>query len=351
MTREHKLAIILGFSVLLVVGLLVGDHFSKARRPQGGGGAEVVIAPTQPTSQPTTALIDPTAPREPVLTGSTPVPAEPGRGTVTIADSHGGMTVEPIVMGEPRRPMTAAVAPASPVGLSASGTELADLTDRINRLSQTPVDPTAGVAPSGIASAPAPAAAPADKMHPVQAGQTLYSIAKQYYNDPSLWKELAKYNESRVKGDSVRVGVTLRIPSKDVLLGRTPPAGSQTSPSNPTRPSSPSLTPGSSRPTRVTEGDQPVVPNRAVLGAPLSATDTVRGSDQAPKSDRPVEADKPAPVRPKTYTVKPGDTLMQIAARTMGDGKRWRELLSANKDKLDEPEDLQVGMVLKVPAK
>ncbi|MFN7020841.1 MAG: hypothetical protein ACK4WH_05885, partial [Phycisphaerales bacterium] len=30
MTREHKLALIIGFTLVLVVGVLISDHFSKA---------------------------------------------------------------------------------------------------------------------------------------------------------------------------------------------------------------------------------------------------------------------------------------------------------------------------------
>ena len=34
LTREHKLALIIGFSLVLVVGVLISDHFSKARTQQ-----------------------------------------------------------------------------------------------------------------------------------------------------------------------------------------------------------------------------------------------------------------------------------------------------------------------------
>ena len=38
MTREHKLALIVGFALFLVVGVLVSDHFSSARKSQPGSG-------------------------------------------------------------------------------------------------------------------------------------------------------------------------------------------------------------------------------------------------------------------------------------------------------------------------
>ena len=35
----------------------------------------------------------------------------------------------------------------------------------------------------------------------------------------------------------------------------------------------------------------------------------------------------------------------------LGNGNRWRELLELNKDKLSKPEELKIGMELKLPAK
>lgn len=53
----------------------------------------------------------------------------------------------------------------------------------------------------------------------------------------------------------------------------------------------------------------------------------------------------------RTYTVKPGDTLSDIAEAEMGDAKRWPELYAANKDAVGENPDLiHPGLVLKIPA-
>lgn len=345
MTREHKLAIILGFSVLLVVGLLVGDHFSKARRPQG---SEVTLVPVEPTSSPTPAIVEPTSPSSgrSDLAG---VPATPGRDSLTVVEPSGRATVEPIVMGRPREALASSTTPpASPnlTGPSTNPNDLTDLRRRLDSFAQTPATPDSGVpSPSGngnaLTSTPPTPTTP-DRMHPVQEGQTLYSIAKQYYGDGNLWKDLAKYNEGRVKGDALRVGVTLKIPTKDVLLGRTPSA-----PANPTTTTSTPrpTTPG---PTRVT--GSPALPSSApagpTFGAPLTSVETT-----GPTSGKPEVAPKPEAAKPSTYTVKSGDTLMHIAEKTLGSSKRWQDLMAANKNQLDEPEDLRVGMVLKIPGK
>lgn len=52
----------------------------------------------------------------------------------------------------------------------------------------------------------------------------------------------------------------------------------------------------------------------------------------------------------KTVLVEPGDNLGKIAQRVYGRANRWRILFDANRDQLDSPDTLQVGMKLKVPA-
>ena len=52
---------------------------------------------------------------------------------------------------------------------------------------------------------------------------------------------------------------------------------------------------------------------------------------------------------PRTYEVKSGDSLFKIAASKLGNGERWREVMAANTDRLDRPEDLRAGMELLLP--
>lgn len=53
----------------------------------------------------------------------------------------------------------------------------------------------------------------------------------------------------------------------------------------------------------------------------------------------------------KTYTVKSGDSLSEIAQREMGDGDRWKELYEANKDAIgDDPDLIRPGTKLSIPA-
>ena len=51
-----------------------------------------------------------------------------------------------------------------------------------------------------------------------------------------------------------------------------------------------------------------------------------------------------------TYTVVKGDTLSRIAKRHYGDASKWRALYEANKDVIKNPDLIQIGWVLKLPA-
>ena len=50
-----------------------------------------------------------------------------------------------------------------------------------------------------------------------------------------------------------------------------------------------------------------------------------------------------------TYTVKPGDTLSQIAQRLLGDAGAYRVIFDANRDQLSDPDKIKPGQVLKIP--
>ncbi len=53
----------------------------------------------------------------------------------------------------------------------------------------------------------------------------------------------------------------------------------------------------------------------------------------------------------KTYTVKSGDSLSEIAQREMDDGDRGKELYEANKAAIgDDPDMIKPGTKLTIPA-
>ena len=76
-----------------------------------------------------------------------------------------------------------------------------------------------------------------------------------------------------------------------------------------------------------------VVADIQVTGGPASA---------------PKPAAAPAPA-PRTYTVKPGDTLSKIAKELLGNATAYMKIFEANKDQLTNPDLIKPGQVLRIP--
>jgi len=52
----------------------------------------------------------------------------------------------------------------------------------------------------------------------------------------------------------------------------------------------------------------------------------------------------------QTYTVKAGDTLSKISKQQYGDANEYMRIFYANRDKLKDPDKIQVGQELSIPA-
>ena len=84
--------------------------------------------------------------------------------------------------------------------------------------------------------------------------------------------------------------------------------------------------------------------------AALTSKDQVARSPQAAQTTQPEETAQTETVRKnRTYTVQKGDMLERIARRELGDGRRANEIFEMNRDQLSSPDDIQPGMVLKLP--
>lgn len=66
-----------------------------------------------------------------------------------------------------------------------------------------------------------------------------------------------------------------------------------------------------------------------------------------PRQDPAPPADAAPEVR--THVVGPGETLWSIAERYYRDGRAWRRLYSANRNRINNPRELPVGLKLIVP--
>jgi len=57
----------------------------------------------------------------------------------------------------------------------------------------------------------------------------------------------------------------------------------------------------------------------------------------------------PQHAAPRIHVVKKGETLYGIARRYYNDGRQWRRIFQANRDRIQEPNQLPVGLRLIIP--
>lgn len=280
MTREQKLALILGFALTLVVGVLISDHLSGARAastPQLTDALTPADLPAPGMGRDTAAyaIIERTPP-------------------VTDATYATDELAEDLIQVEPP--------PSEPSGWN--GTQFADaIRNWANGSTQLPKaanvetfvnDPSLYRERAADIPAHDPLRdelatqqkdASRELIHRVQKGDTLWKIAEQYYKDGGQWKRIHDRNRDRVMPNGqVRTGASIVIP-----------------------------------------------------GVPATAA-----------NDRPSRT--AVTIQPKTYTVQRGDTLGEISMKTLGTSRRWREILELNKDRIDDPDVVPVGVELRLPA-
>jgi len=351
-TRESKLAVILGFAVVLVVAALISDHFSHAR--QAKIGTDLTIGTPRDFGATPPGLSSPIGPTNAQLVSKEPFAGventrgdqSPGTRASTGEKEDAPRTRKPdeIPMGRPN-----GTKPPTDPGTKGNNGERA---------------PETAVASLPYSSGKA-------KDYKIQDSDSLYKIAKVSYGDASLWEELAEYNKGRIGAkNALRVGATLVIPPKDVLLGKAQlaPAG-MTVPEKPTKSQAGNVPDtrmpderkfGGTNPGNGYSYDAPSDVRRLAIndadgrkdrivkpltGTPAGEPDNKPGT----KKDKPdASADSGAKVA--TYIVRRGDHLSSIAKNQLGSAKRISDILKLNPN-LDDEDSITEGMVLKMPAK
>ena len=315
MTREQKLALIVGFALVLVVGVLISDQLSVARRPVDPtvGGLAMSLEPSAMDYQPGLGRQLENIPAPSVVRYP---PVDQTR--VVLVDPVTEPILDESISGE-----STSLAAAAMEGLESVGRMMREAQDNgiaaynevpVIEMQPRPIDlPTETTSPRTAAKDPAPRdEVRAVRTHRVDEGETLWSIAKKYYGDGAAATELAKYNEKRVgKGGVIREGASLLIPDREELgLARATPR-----------------TPTAEK-----------------------ATETRTAKAEPKKSDTSEKAKTKADSA-KTYTVKSGDTLQKISEKHFGTTRRWMEIVSMNKDVIDDEDNVRVGTVLKIPSR
>lgn len=136
----------------------------------------------------------------------------------------------------------------------------------------------------------------------VQSGDSTWKVAEAFYRSGENYRDIESENGLSANA-SLEVGQEIVIP--DV-------------------------------PTRL-EIDQLLSPTPAFSPTPSSIPLTITST--------PTPTSSPE----RTHTVRPGEGLWQIAQRYYNDGNRYVDIYEANRDRMKNPEDIRVGMELRIP--
>ncbi len=291
MTRENKLALIIGFTLILMVGVLVSDHLSRART------ARLDEAAVSEDS-----AVDDRVAFSGTLLGSAIQEAQ-RRGIeqtppVATRIETAQPTPDPLIIQQggladgSYEPATED--PAS--SISERFRAFADATGDVwQRMGESAVPPNRTIGARSATGSEIPSTAevvvptrqqlPRSVTHRVVSGDSLYKLAQRYLGNGNRWREIQQANPGRVSADGgLTIGVRLDIPILE-------------------------------------EVDMP----RETLA--------VRASG------------------PSEYEVRPGDTLSAIASELLGSSRRAAEIVAANRGLIDDADEIRVGMKLKIPAR
>jgi nucleoid-associated protein YgaU len=348
-TRELKLALIVGFALVLVVTVLISDHMSHARQTKLAQLPPDPVRMTEPApialeagadTLPLPVVTEPSTVAPAALIGSSPM-SEMDPVVITQGNGLRVGPTGPVIPGEQPRAAAAdgARIPSSVPPLNSapqviaqsprdSGIEAA-VRNQGGHIQgdtiyvpglQTAREVTAREVPSSL-QPPAPAPAPLrvtevatsapfvpavpDRVHVVASGDSVFKLCAKYYGDGKVWRKLAKYNGlSETPPPALKIGQKLKVPSAEVLLGRAPVA-------------------------------------------PAATPSTVIPAGPAPQV-RQLLADTGA-IKTRPYVVKKGDSLAAIAQKELGTIKRANEILELNKKVIKTADNIPLGATLQIP--
>ncbi len=138
-----------------------------------------------------------------------------GAGTTTTTDPYAGSSST--YTTSPGATPTYTVTNVTPAGAASPATSIDSSAMTTTPTTVAPVEPVRSttVVPEESLSAASDynTSGPEGRTHVVKKGETLSSISRQYYGNPSDWKRIYDANRNRIKNrDQIRVGQRLIIP-------------------------------------------------------------------------------------------------------------------------------------------
>ncbi len=294
MTRENKLALIVGFSLLLVVAILLADHLSPAQQGE--------LARLEETSSPSPLVQLPSGMGDQYRrqfgesAAATSFDAPANREITLFEPPQGAM--QPTVEGG------AGTAPP-PAGGSA-GPDLDLRTGQASEYEQHVNSGESQAEPIIMGPGPTPvlpessAGRASGERYVVRDGDTLYGLCRRFYGDGSLYEALLSHNADVIPPTSrLLPGMTIILPQKDVLTGgRTAPPGH--------------------------------TPTAPAAQAPPARSTAIKTID---------------------YTIREDDRLWDLAKKHLGKGGRWHEIVALNRDIIRNPDVLPIGKTIRIPVR
>lgn len=294
MTRESKLALIIGITLILLVGVLLSDHLSGATEARFDTTAEpgAEDRPVTPLPGAGDAIDVLAGPAQPVWSGGV---------FPTLGPGAPGLTGD--TLGSDGAPVVISQGVASEVALArGDGRGVLDQTlDRLNHSAESaidrfvmaepptliasklfvPVEPGAVTVPPRDRRHSATVDAGEAVVHTVVEGDNLYRIALKYLGDGDRWPELQRLNADVLgSGSALQIGMRVKV-----------------------------------------------------------------GRATAPFAAQSAEPERPA----RRYVVLKGDMLSEISQKLLGTTRRMHEIVELNA--LKDPDDIRVGQTLKIPAR
>jgi nucleoid-associated protein YgaU len=258
--------------------------------PATGSTTSTMPSPIPPGFTADTTPMQPLPTNLPGFTPATATGAVVGARAAQTSSSN-SMGAAPTV-GQPvtvsSAPTSRAQSPSAPSPSSAPTGAVIPSVKNVPSTSSTQATPTTA-AKTSVASASA------GTVHVVVEGDTLTSIAKQYWGSSQGWENIAKANPG-LTPTNLKLGAKLNIPAKD-----------------------------------------------AAVSAPVKLPSSNSGSSTSGSVSNATGGD---------YEVVSGDTLSKISNKVYGDSKHWKQIYDANKKVIGEDAAvLVVGTKLTIPGK
>lgn len=182
------------------------------------------------------------------------------------------------------------------------------------------------------------------RVHIVKPGEDLWTLAERFLDDGSRWRELAEMNDTTLLSptEMLRDGMQLYVPIEQADLKAT---GGPSDASNET-----AQTDFEAAASMANSRDSATAGGSSAGGVGAVSDDLAGFKFTEERNTEPGLSSQLDQAATRQIIVQAGDSLWSIAEREFGDGTAWRQILDLNRDQISEPDQIDVGWTLNLPA-